>query len=69
MQAVAFGAVRTFSATNYRGTITFKLVTFDGRSIRFTLDGRFGNARQIAQRMLDARNQFVASASRQGPQR
>lgn len=66
-QTVPFAAIRTFSATNYRGTISFKLVTFDGRSIRLSLDGRFGNARQLAQRVLDARNQYVASASRQGP--
>jgi hypothetical protein len=61
LQTVAFAAIQTMTATSYRGVVTFKIGTVNGQKLSVSLDARFGAARQVAQRILAARNQFTAA--------
>jgi hypothetical protein len=61
MQAFAFADLRTISATSYRGVITLRMVAVDEQQFTVRLDARFGNARQVAQRILTDCSQFAAA--------
>jgi hypothetical protein len=57
--AYAYGAMQALSAQNRRGVIQFN-ITPGGNARRrlVALDGRFGNAKQIATQILMARNEW-----------
>lgn len=71
--AYAYGAMQALSARNRRGVIQFN-ITPGGNARRrlVALDGRFGNAKQIATQILMARNEWqrahAAGSSPQSPQ-
>lgn len=57
--AYSYAGMQAMSARNNRGTITFN-ITAAGNSRRqpLRLDGRFGNAKQLATQILVARNEW-----------
>lgn len=57
--AYDFAGIQAMTARNNRGTITFNVTPVGGgRSQTFRLDGRFGNAKEIATRILSARGDW-----------
>ena len=66
--AYLFAAMRELSASSYRGTITFTITDAATRQRqRVRLDGRFGNARQIAALVLAQRTDYRAALARARP--
>jgi len=57
--AYSYGAMRGMSARNYRGVVTFTITDPTGRRQRLRLDGRFGNASQLAGQVLTMRNTYL----------
>jgi hypothetical protein len=57
--AYSFAAMRSLSARNYRGVVTFTITDSTERRLRVRLDGRFGNARQLAGQILAMRNAYL----------
>lgn len=71
--AYAYGAMQALNARNHRGTISFNITPVgNARRQLLRLDGRFGNAKQIATQILMARNEWqrahAAVPSPQSPQ-
>ncbi|HET8908263.1 MAG TPA: hypothetical protein VFN11_15005 [Ktedonobacterales bacterium] len=71
--AYAYGAMQALNARNHRGTISFNITPVgNARRQVLRLDGRFGNAKQIATQILMARNEWqrahAAVPSPQSPQ-
>jgi hypothetical protein len=62
-RAFAFANIRSISASSYRGVVNLRIVASDGRKFSVRIDGRFGKAKPLAQRILAARNQFPARPS------
>lgn len=60
-QTFAFATIQALEASIYRGVATLRIVAVDGQKFTVRLDARFGNARQVAQRIVIARNQFAAA--------
>jgi hypothetical protein len=55
-----FATMQALTARSYRGTITLTITKSATRSIqRVRLDGRFGNARQLAGQIMSLRNAYL----------
>jgi hypothetical protein len=66
--AYSYAAMRSLSARNSRGVVTFTITDAAARRQRLRLDGRFGNAGQLAGQILTMRNTFLrAQAGAQPP--
>lgn len=67
--AYAYAAMQGMSARNNRGTITFNITPVGGAQRQsFRLDGRFGNAKQIATQILAGRAEWQRAHPTAQPQ-
>lgn len=65
LSTIAYAAVRQPRVTITQGTVYLVMArTQDGSVIRLKLDNRFGPAKKIAQRIVDAQGAYVAATAR-----
>jgi len=65
--AYHYAAIRSLSARNYRGVVTFTITDPTARRQRLRLDGRFGNAGQLAGQILTMRNTYLRAQTGSQP--